>query len=220
MDGWILALELSTSLGSVAVVDDFGAVVFEATFQSERSHNSQVFAPLGRALAAGDSVGRLRGVVVGTGPGSYTGVRIAIAAAHGVALSRGIPVVGLPSLEACVEQVQAPDYGVIGDARRGRYYLAEIRQGQLFGRPILASPADLRRRVEALRLNKWVSCDSKPLSLPIGTVDLFGEIELVKPRATRLADLARMRWGTRLPDTPLLEPYYLEGAFITEARPR
>ena len=91
----ILAIETSTALGGVAVVRD-GEVCFEKTFSSERSHNSQLFAPLREALAvAGDT---LRAVVVGTGPASYTGVRIGIAAAQGIAVSREVPVIGLPSV--------------------------------------------------------------------------------------------------------------------------
>ena len=82
----ILALDLSTPRGDLAVLrgDD---VVFTSAFVSERSHNAQVFAPLREALAVAGS--DLDLIVIGTGPGSYTGVRIAIAAAQGVALSRG-----------------------------------------------------------------------------------------------------------------------------------
>ena len=79
MSATLLALDLSTAHGSIAVVrgDD---VLFQSSFQSERSHNAQVFAPLREALAAAGE--GLTGIVIGNGPGSYTGVRIAIAAAQ------------------------------------------------------------------------------------------------------------------------------------------
>ena len=95
MPATLLALDLSTAHGSIAVVrgDD---VLFRSTFQSERSHNAQVFAPLREALAAAGD--QLTGIVIGNGPGSYTGVRIAIAAAQGIALSRNVWSVGCPSL--------------------------------------------------------------------------------------------------------------------------
>ena len=88
MNRTLLALDLSTAHGSIAVVRGGSDVLFQSSFQSERSHNAQVFAPLRDALAAaGDG---LTGIVIGNGPGSYTGVRIAIAAAQGVALSRNV----------------------------------------------------------------------------------------------------------------------------------
>ena len=62
----LLALDLSTAHGSLAVVCG-GEVRFEASFQSERSHNARVFAPLRDALEA--AWPELTGVVIGNGPG-------------------------------------------------------------------------------------------------------------------------------------------------------
>jgi tRNA threonylcarbamoyl adenosine modification protein YeaZ len=222
MSGWLLALELSTPQGSVAVVCEDEAVKFEETFQSERSHNSKVFAPLDRALSVGKGLGRFLGLVVGTGPGSYTGVRIAIAAAHGVALSREVPVVGVPSLEACLDygRESGVDYGVIGDARRGRFYLAEVRGGRLRAQPSLVAPSELPGAIQALQLSQWMTCDCTPLQLPSDAMALLGAVPTVQPQAVLLAKVALRRWGSHIPDVPLLEPYYLEGAFITEAKRR
>ena len=110
----LLALDLSTAHGSIAVVRGTD-VLFQSSFQSERSHNAQVFAPLRGALAAAGS--DLTGIVIGNGPGSYTGVRIAIAAAQGVALSRNVWCVGWSSLTA--PDIEVPDsYPISGDAHR------------------------------------------------------------------------------------------------------
>ena len=69
-------------------------------------------------------------IAVGTGPGSYTGVRIAIAAAQGVALSRNVWCVGWSSLTA--PDIEVPDsYPIIGDARRQSFYLARVENGRL-----------------------------------------------------------------------------------------
>ena len=121
----ILALDLSTAQGSIAVVrgDD---VLFQSSFQSERSHNAQVFAPLREALVIAGS--DLTGIVIGNGPGSYTGVRIAIAAAQGIALSRDVWCVGWSSLTA--PDIESPaNYHIIGDARRQSFYLARVENG-------------------------------------------------------------------------------------------
>ena len=80
----ILAIELSTRRGNIAVTRG-GQLVFEQDFTSHRSHNSMLYAPLAAALETAGT--DLTKIIIGTGPGSYTGVRISIAAAHGVAVA-------------------------------------------------------------------------------------------------------------------------------------
>jgi tRNA threonylcarbamoyl adenosine modification protein YeaZ len=64
----------------------------------------------------------LKALAVGTGPGNFTGVRIAVAAARGLALGLGIPAVGVTRLEALAHGLPRP-VTVIEDARRGEVYL-------------------------------------------------------------------------------------------------
>ncbi len=197
-----LAIELSTARGSVAVAAG-GEVLFETEFGAGRSHNALLFEPLGLALEKAGK--RLAGIVVGTGPGSYTGVRIAIAAAHGVALSRQVPVAGVSSLLACGA---VDDYGVIGDARRGRLYVAEVRDGVLVEPIRLMPPDQVPVAMETAALPLWLSCDETP--------PLAG-LALAQPCARHLALMAaagRVDWQSEQP----LQPHYLEGAFITTAR--
>jgi tRNA threonylcarbamoyladenosine biosynthesis protein TsaB len=210
MSRCILALELSTSCGSIAVVQG-EAVLFETTFQAQRSHNAQVFAPLKSALLAAGQA--LDGVVVGVGPGSYTGVRIAIAAAQGIGLSRQVPVVGCNSLVAATDQA---DFGVVGDARRSRWYVAIVRQHQLNESIAIVNPEDLTTTMAAANVRHWMTCDSTaPSFLP--------DLPLAQPSATRLATIAS-RWSESTwisqQQTQALEPRYLEGAFITQAKKR
>lgn len=209
MSGLILALELSTPCGSVAVSDGH-SVLFEASFQAKRSHNALVFGPLKQAL---DVVGaNLSGVIVGVGPGSYTGVRIAIAAAQGVGLSRNVPVAGWNSLVAATDE---STFGVVGDARRGRWYVAAVRSGHLEEPVGIVKPSDLVDAMARQALPHWITCDpAAPTVLP--------ELQLAQPRATRLAHLAA-RWSAQAWDeqsNKCLEPLYLEGAFITHAKKR
>ena len=67
----------------------------------------------------------LRALAVGTGPGNFTGVRIAVAAARGLALGLGIPVVGVTRLEAAAHGLPRP-LRVIEDARRGEVYVQDF----------------------------------------------------------------------------------------------
>lgn len=207
----ILAIDTSTPEGQVAVWQQ-GAVVLARSFQSERSHNAQLFGPLGEALErCGD---RLDLVVVGTGPGSYTGVRIGIAAAQGLGWSRQVPVVGLPSLLALEEAADLQDYVVCGDARRGQYFAAEVRSGVVVEQPIPLMKLEnlVRRRIERPE-ESWFTLDPQ---VPSG---LEGVLPC-QPSAARLAVLGA-RWT---PDeraerqTAMLEPVYLSAPFITQAK--
>ncbi len=64
----------------------------------------------------------LKAIAVGTGPGNFTGVRIAVAAARGLALGLGIPAVGVTRLEALAHGLPRP-VTVVEDARRGEIYV-------------------------------------------------------------------------------------------------
>lgn len=206
MTGSLLALDLSTAQGSIAVVRG-DEVLFESVFQSERSHNAQVFAPLREALkAAGDE---LTGIVIGTGPGSYTGVRIAIAAAQGVALSRKVWCVGWSSLTA-PDIDAAASYSVVGDARRQSIYLAQVENGRLRPEIETVSPEVARERVSS---GEWLTFDAK---VPLG----LDHVLQAKPCAKRLAgNIRRLSAEERaaLATQPLI-PHYLAEAFITQAK--
>jgi tRNA threonylcarbamoyladenosine biosynthesis protein TsaB len=68
----------------------------------------------------------LKAIAVGTGPGNFTGVRISVAAARGLALGLGIPAVGVTRLEALAYGLPRP-LRVIEDARRGDVYVQDFR---------------------------------------------------------------------------------------------
>lgn len=209
----ILALELSTSHGSVAVLHD-GAVVFESSFMSKRSHNAQLFGPLGMALEACGPL-PLDTIVVGLGPGSYTGVRIAIAAAQGVALSRRARVIGLPSMAAIQADGLDESYAVIGDARRGSFHAAVVMERRLAGEIELMDEAALRQwvngKAEAGR-SVCTTDEAVPLDLP-------GVIRGV-PSAAQLAHNASLLTDAELGGLAgqILEPLYLRDAFVTTPR--
>lgn len=198
-----LAIETSHARGSVAVWKE-GGLVFEESFSSERSHNSQLFEPLGRALTS--CVGGLSRIVVGLGPGSYTGARIGIAAAQAIAMSMEVPVVGLPSVLA----VEPTACIVCGDARRGRFFTVEVRDGRQVDELAQHDAAEIARlRAERTDL-PWLTFDARsPASLP--------DVATTVPQAGILA-----RLGAALPDESVfqleeraLEPVYLAAPFVT-----
>jgi len=196
----ILALETSTSHASLAVWRD-GAVLQEWSFQSDRAHNSLLFAPLAEALALAPP----DLIVVGTGPGSYAGVRVAISAALGLSLATAVPLIGWSSLTA----FDLPGDGLmVGDARRGGYYIAEITAGRLVGTPAIVDAVELARRTTGIRV--W-TLDPAPC-LP--------EAVVVRPSAgwlaRRVAVLTEKEKAALSATTP--EPLYLRAPFITSPR--
>lgn len=209
MSSTLLALDLSTAHGSIAVVRG-DEVLFQSAFQSERSHNAQVFAPLRQALAAAGA--DLAGIVIGNGPGSYTGVRIAISAAQGVAISRGVWCAGWSSLAA--PDIGAPaSYNIIGDARRQSFYLARVEHGRLLPDVETVSPDTARERTADGQT--WLTFDPKPpLDLP--------QVISARPSAVRLGQIVQALEPEELAGVvarPLI-PHYLAEAFVTVAKKR
>lgn len=200
----VLALDLSSARGVIAVTRG-QEVLFETSFQSERSHNAQVFPPLREALAI---IGKQKAVIAfGTGPGSYTGVRISIAAVQGIALSRGWPVVGLPSIAT----IHLPHYHVLGDARRGSFYTATVSDGQLIVPPTLQT-AELAL-AEISKGGKWITLDTKAPSISM-------DLECYQPEAQQLGRIVG-QWSdeeVNSKSTDQLEPIYLQEAFVTIAK--
>jgi tRNA threonylcarbamoyladenosine biosynthesis protein TsaB len=196
----LLAIDLSTPHGQLAVVDASGSCLFEAEFSSNRSHNSMLYGPLTEAMAV---IGRdLARIIIGTGPGSYTGVRIAIAAAQGLAISRQAQVVAHPSITALDS---AANYWAIGDARRGKFYIAAIINGQLREAPQLHDAEAVQDILSTQPDWPLFTTDAQP---PLG----LSQVQLRRPNAKLLAQHAPAI-ATECP-----EPLYMQEAFVTQAK--
>ncbi len=210
----ILSIETSSELGSVAVSRD-GECVFEESFKADRSHNSLLFSPLAAALEA--CGGSPAWIVTGRGPGSYAGVRVAMAAAQGVSLSTGAGVFGLPSICALEADGEAPDsYFAIGNARRGDWFLARVDDGRLARPPRLVREADLVESLEILR----VEDAAPPEVLTIDPDPPVAEAARAFPGAGKLARLAGGYPVDELGELALhpLEPIYLHRPFVSQPK--
>jgi len=140
----ILAIDTATPAVTAGVVKLDGIeVLAERVTVDARAHAEQLTPNVLAALAdAGLTVDDLGAVVVGCGPGPFTGLRVgmATAAAYGHALN--IPVYGVCSLDAIGNQT-AGDALVVTDARRREVYWARYRDGMRVDGPAVDAPADV-----------------------------------------------------------------------------
>ena len=205
----ILAIESSTPHAGLALFDlDKKSIVWSAEFVSDRSHNSKIFQPLREAL--GFCERELTLIAVGVGPGSYSGVRVGIAVANGISLARGIPVTGFSSLEAYSD---APDFLVVGDAKRNSIFTASVENGMLRGEPELMEKNEFSERIAAKEGKK------KILTMDEKIAENHEGIELVFPDAGRIASTAaRLLSGGETIENRPVEPHYLRPPYITTAK--
>jgi tRNA threonylcarbamoyladenosine biosynthesis protein TsaB len=123
----ILGIETSTLRGSVALVED-GRTVAAADHSEPNAHAERILPLFDRLVAeSGWAKASLDRIAVGIGPGSFTGLRVGIALAQGIALGLERPVFGVGSLEAMARGAPAHVPGLrcpVIDARRGELFLA------------------------------------------------------------------------------------------------
>jgi tRNA threonylcarbamoyl adenosine modification protein YeaZ len=94
--GPILALDTATAVAMVALGDADGALLAETSWTAGNRHGEELLVRIERMLAeAGTGLPELGAIVVGTGPGAFTGLRVGLATAKGLAHGLGIPVVGV-----------------------------------------------------------------------------------------------------------------------------
>jgi tRNA threonylcarbamoyl adenosine modification protein YeaZ len=133
-----LAIDTSTSRTSVAIIED-GSILWSGHRDGATEHGPA----LPSLVQEGIKGFAIDEVVVGMGPGPFTGLRVGIAFAQSFALARGISVRGVCSLDAIAAQVNEKDFIVTVDARRKEVYWARYKGGVRIGEPAVSFPADV-----------------------------------------------------------------------------
>ncbi|MDQ6809774.1 MAG: tRNA (adenosine(37)-N6)-threonylcarbamoyltransferase complex dimerization subunit type 1 TsaB [Verrucomicrobiota bacterium] len=197
----ILALELSSHRGSIARADD-GDEMFASEFANDRQHSGAFFEKLSQVTKQCEPADV---IVVGLGPGSYAGVRIAIAAAIGLGAATNARLIGLPSI--CAIPTNATRYAVVGDARRQTFYYAAVSDRECTEGPVLLSEVELRGRLDDLD------------GTPVYATELLPTFEQVETRAPSASILAQLVARAPLPEISVpLEPLYLRAPHITASK--
>jgi tRNA threonylcarbamoyladenosine biosynthesis protein TsaB len=146
----LLALDTSTSIASVALFDG-QRILSETTWVAGREHSTRVLVEVEAALArVGQTPGHLTGLVVARGPGSFTGVRVALSVAKGICAGLSIPLWGVSSLDVLAHaagQVDLPVQAVL-EAGRGRFATGLYVNARCSGEPRLATLEQLHKLIQ------------------------------------------------------------------------
>jgi len=216
----IAAFETSTDWCSVALWRDGELSAVEE--RAGHRHGELALPMLERLLAAARlGAADLEAVAFGAGPGAFTGLRIACGLAQGLAFARGLPVLGISSLEAMAEECGAPRVVACVDARMGEvYYSALEKRGarweEVVGAQCVAPAAAPRPPGEG-----WVGCGNG--FAVYGAMGLHPVYPEVHPTAAAVVRLAapRLAAGEGV-DAGEAVPHYLRDkvALTTEERRR
>jgi tRNA threonylcarbamoyladenosine biosynthesis protein TsaB len=194
----MLAFDLSTRRGTMALAND-NEILFAREWPNDRRNSAPFFSALNEIIV---KYGAPEMIVVGLGPGSYTGTRIAISAGLGLQATTDASLTGVSSLCAISDE---NEFCVIGDAKRASFFFAQINDGLLAVE--LLSESELNKRISSIR------------NIPIYTSDelpQFSGIELRFPSARLLCSWART-FPENLARAPLV-PIYLREPHITAPR--
>jgi len=132
-----LAIDTSTSRTIVGVIDGDN-VLFEKFHEGATDHGRALSELVAQALKV---CAPPQQVIVGMGPGPFTGLRVGISFAHTFGLARNIPVIGVCSLDAI--DIKEDQYTVAIDARRKEIYWARYKDGIRIEGPAVSKPAEV-----------------------------------------------------------------------------
>jgi tRNA threonylcarbamoyladenosine biosynthesis protein TsaB len=205
----VLAIETSTSRAQVALLER-GQLVLARSHTRPKQSAEQLLPLISELLAeAGFQTSSLDRLGVSVGPGSFTGLRVGIACAQGLALGLDIPIVGATSLQAMARAVPVARPGLrcsVLDARRGEVFVAVHRSGPRAD-PLLApkalpaesAEATLARELEPEAPLVWIGSGLALVGKPAG----FSSPETEEPSAHAVGLLAEELDPAQHPPLPV-----------------
>lgn len=234
--GRLVAIDTSTPLGSVALFED-GRLVAEDAKRISNAHGESLLPMLDGLFArAGWRAADVQRWGVGVGPGSFTGVRIGVATAKGIAMATGAELVGVTSLDALAYGLPERELVVsVVAAGKGELFVQGRRGGAVVAEPRHLRVADVGAFVESLAREMElpaanVAREAPPSVIVAGEAALevdwspLGGRAVLRteapydlPRAIHVAEIAalRPRVREREADADALEPVYVRPPEIT-----
>ena len=127
----ILGIDTSTAIGSIGLIDE-GEIIAEQTLSISRQHASRLIPAIDQTLKSAElKIRDIDAVAVAIGPGSFTGVRIAVSTAKTICYAIERPVIGISTLESIAYNLAyiPSEICVILDARKDEVYSAVFKNG-------------------------------------------------------------------------------------------
>lgn len=217
---WLLAIDSSTEQAGVALFD--GVRLAETVWQAGRTQTASLLREIDHLLDLhGLAPTDLAAIGVATGPGTFSGLRVGMGIAKGLVLATGVPILGVPTLDAAAWPLAGLDGAVIAvvAAGRGRLVWATYQTGQSGWSQITAprngTPTELQEAATALESRVTITGELPeqfiPTLEPLPNLTILPAAQRVR-RPGNLAGLAWERFTRGETDDPAtLEPLYLHG---------
>lgn len=222
----LLAVDTSTTYGGVALYDGT-SVLAEETWHLQRGHDAALFAAVERMLAlTGTTVRDISRVAVAIGPGSFTGVRVAIATAQGLARGSGARTAAVGTLDVVAHPWSGAGLRVCAVLPAGRrdeiccaLYRRVAGSWRATSGVMVGTAVDLSRSLRggAHFAGEVDGASRATFERELGTRATFATGSSTARRAGHLAEIGwnRLEAGESVP-SEALQPYYLRPPMITE----
>jgi tRNA threonylcarbamoyladenosine biosynthesis protein TsaB len=215
---YILGIETATTTGSLALMND-NRLIWEYTLNMRTTHTTRLMPALDQMLKDSSiEKHQLNGIAVSMGPGSFTGLRIGLATAKGLAMGLNIPLVGVPTLDALAYNVPYTKYQIcpVLDAKKKEIYASLFRfeDGELIRLTpyMVMPPDDLLKHIHEKTIFLGDGLDSYRDFIAEKLMDMaiFAPDAQRLPRSAIIAEigLMKLRSGEYL-DMASAEPIYI-----------
>ncbi len=210
---WLLAIDTSADRAGLALFD--GEALHECAWPAERRQTTEVPPRISELLErAGLTVADLGGVAVAIGPGTFTGLRVGLSLAKGLAMAGDLPIAGVPTLEATALPWLRAGRSVIAVLPAGRGRLVWQEFGGTEGTaPVNGTPADLLATIDETAVDAIVG--ELPLTLREALATSPVPVVAEPGLSSRIGSVARLGWKAlssgRADDLATLEPVYVHG---------
>jgi tRNA threonylcarbamoyladenosine biosynthesis protein TsaB len=215
---YILGIDTSTTTGSVAIASE-DAVIAQYSLNIEVTHSERLMSTVDRVLKdTGLAIGEMDGYAVAIGPGSFTGLRIGLAAVKGLALVSGKPIAAVPTLKALAWNLPSAGYPICPmlDARKSEVYAAMYRfEGTTLVHVMAEAVISLARLSERISGKTIFTGEAshlfrREIENLFGDRALFAPLSAILPSAATVAEIGMdMIKNGKQADPDSLTPMYI-----------
>ncbi len=181
----VLAIDTSTMLGGVAIMDDLSGLIVEVRLNVKSTYSERLMTTIDYALTkSGYKLSDIDFFAVATGPGSFTGLRIGLSTVKGFAYTTGKPIVSVPTLEALAYHFPFCQYPVCTmlDARKKEVYAALFKwEGEGFLRLMGEDSIRIDRFLDRILNEKAVFTGDGALLYRDKILNMLGEKAIFAP---------------------------------------